>query len=47
MVHEHLGTDKIHGSVRFGIGPMNTAQQIDTAIAAVGEIASLGRRRRG
>ena len=25
MVHEHLGTDKIHGSVRFGIGPLNTA----------------------
>lgn len=47
MVHEHLGTDKIHGSVRFGIGPLNTAEQIDTAIAAVGEIAVLGRRRRG
>lgn len=47
MVHEHLGTDKIHGSVRFGIGPLNTAEQIDTAIAAVGEIATLGRRRRG
>lgn len=47
MVHEHLGTDKIHGSVRFGIGPFNTAEQIETAIAAVGEIANLGRRRRG
>ncbi len=47
MVHEHLGTDKIHGSVRFGIGPFNTAEQIGTAIAAVGEIANLGRRRRG
>ena len=45
MVHEHLGTDKIHGSVRFGIGPFNTAEQIETAIAAVGEIAELGRRR--
>ncbi len=47
MVHEHLGTDKIHGSVRFGIGPFNTVAQIETAIAAVGGIASLGRRRRG
>ena len=47
MVHEHLGTDRIHGSVRFGIGPFNTAEQIETAIAAVGEIATLGRRRRG
>jgi len=47
MVHEHLGTDKIHGSVRFGIGPFNTAEQIGTAIAAVDEIATLGRRRRG
>ncbi|MBA4377622.1 MAG: cysteine desulfurase [Gemmatimonas sp.] len=47
MVHEHLGTDRIHGSVRFGIGPFNTAEQIETVIAAVGEIASLGRRRRG
>ncbi|MDO9694218.1 MAG: aminotransferase class V-fold PLP-dependent enzyme [Candidatus Latescibacteria bacterium] len=47
MVHEHLGTDKIHGSVRFGIGPLNTVEQIDTALAAVGEIATLGRRRRG
>ncbi len=46
MVHEHLGTDKIHGSVRFGIGPLNTQEQIDTTIAAVGEIASLRRPRR-
>ncbi len=47
MVHEHLGTDKIHGSVRFGIGPFNTAEQIETVIVAVGEIATLGRSRRG
>ncbi|MBK9470915.1 MAG: aminotransferase class V-fold PLP-dependent enzyme [bacterium] len=45
MVHEHLGTDKMHGSVRFGIGPFNTAEQVATAVAAVGEIAELGRRR--
>ncbi len=39
MVHEHLGTDRIHGSVRFGIGPFNTEEQIDTAVRAVREIA--------
>ncbi|HPA91852.1 MAG: putative cysteine desulfurase [Acidobacteria bacterium ADurb.Bin051] len=41
MVHEHLGTDQIHGAVRFGIGPFNTQAHIDAAIAAVAEIASL------
>jgi cysteine desulfurase / selenocysteine lyase len=46
MVHEHLGTDKIHGTVRFGIGPLNTPEQIDTAIAAVGEIAAVRHHRR-
>lgn len=46
MVHEHLGTDRIHGSVRFGIGPFNTPEHIETAIAAVREIAALERKRR-
>jgi cysteine desulfurase family protein len=41
LVHEQLGTDKIHGSVRFGIGPFNTEEHIQAAITAVGEIASL------
>lgn len=41
MVHEHLGTDRIHGAVRFGIGPFNTEAHIDAAIAAVAEIAAL------
>ncbi|HPC82185.1 MAG TPA: aminotransferase class V-fold PLP-dependent enzyme [Thermoanaerobaculaceae bacterium] len=45
MVHEHLGTDRIHGAVRFGIGPFNTEAHIDAAIAAVAEIASLRARR--
>jgi selenocysteine lyase/cysteine desulfurase len=40
-VHEHLGTDQIHGAVRFGIGPFNTEDHIRAAIKAVGEIASL------
>lgn len=39
LVHEQLGTDKIHGAVRFGIGPFNTEAHIRTAIEAVGEIA--------
>jgi cysteine desulfurase / selenocysteine lyase len=37
-VHEQLGTDKIHGSVRFGIGPFNTEEDIAAAVNAVGEI---------
>jgi cysteine desulfurase / selenocysteine lyase len=45
MVHEHLGTDRIHGTVRFGIGPFNTEAHIDAAIAAVGEIAGMARKR--
>ena len=40
-VHEQLGTDKIHGAVRFGIGPFNTEEHIDAAIKAVGEIAAI------
>lgn len=41
MVHEHLGTDKLHGAVRFGIGPFNTEAHIDAAIAAVRDIAEM------
>jgi cysteine desulfurase / selenocysteine lyase len=44
LVHEQLGTAKIRGAVRFGIGPFNTQEQILTAIHAVGEIASLAKR---
>jgi len=40
-VHEGLGTDKIHGTVRFSIGPFNTETDIDTAITAVKEIAGI------
>jgi cysteine desulfurase/selenocysteine lyase len=39
-VHEQLGTDKIRGAVRFGIGPFNTKEHIQTAIEAVRDIAS-------
>jgi cysteine desulfurase family protein len=41
LVHEQLGTDAIHGAVRFGIGPFNTAEHIQIAIDAVREIAHL------
>lgn len=39
LVHEQLGTEKILGAVRFGIGPFNTEAEIDNAINAVGAIA--------
>jgi len=44
LVHEQLGTARIRGAVRFGIGPFNTEEQIRIAIDAVGEIASLMKR---
>ncbi|MBN1939042.1 MAG: aminotransferase class V-fold PLP-dependent enzyme [Candidatus Aminicenantes bacterium] len=44
LVHEHLGSDKLHGAVRFGIGPFNTEAHIDAAIKAVQEIASTRKR---
>jgi len=40
LVHEQLGTINIHGAVRFGIGPFNTEEHIETAINAVKEIAA-------
>jgi cysteine desulfurase family protein len=45
MVHEHLGTDALHGAVRFGIGAFNHEAHIQAAIQGVGEIAA-GRLRR-
>ncbi len=41
LVHEGLGTDKIHGSVRLSLGAFNTEQQVETAIEAVAEIAAI------
>ena len=41
MVHEHLGTDKLHGTVRFSIGVFNTEAHIDAAIGGVREIAEM------
>lgn len=42
-VHEQLGTSKIHGAVRFGIGPFNTEEHIAKAIEGVKEIAETAR----
>lgn len=43
LIHEHIGTADIHGAVRFGIGPFNTEEHIDTAIQAVKDIAQMKR----
>ena len=47
LAHEGLGTAKIEGAVRFGIGPFNTEEHITTAVAAVAEIAAFQRKKRG
>lgn len=41
LIHEQLGTTKIHGAVRFGVGPFNTVEDIETAVNAVKEIAKM------
>jgi cysteine desulfurase family protein len=43
LVHRQLGTEGIHGSVRFSIGAFNTEEHIDLAIAAVRNIAAMKR----
>ncbi len=45
LVHEQLGTAKIHGGVRFGIGPFNTEEHVRAAISAMEQIAALQRAR--
>jgi len=45
LVHEQIGTDKIHGAVRFGVGPFNTEAHIDCAVEAVREIAGQQKKR--
>jgi cysteine desulfurase family protein len=39
LVHQQIGTSQLHGAVRFSIGPFNTAAHIESAIAAMREIA--------
>ncbi|MCK4373538.1 MAG: aminotransferase class V-fold PLP-dependent enzyme [candidate division Zixibacteria bacterium] len=46
LVHEQLDLTKIHGGVRFAIGPFNTEEHIDKAIEAVTEIAERARKRK-
>ena len=43
LVHEQIGTAKIHGTVRFSLGPFTTDADIDTAIAAVEDVATIKR----
>ena len=40
LVHEHLGTDKMGGTVRMSLGPFNTEAHIDVAIRAIADIAA-------
>lgn len=39
LVHKQLGLIERHGGVRFGIGPFNTEEHIQAAIAGIEEIA--------
>jgi cysteine desulfurase/selenocysteine lyase len=47
LVHEGLGTAKVDGAVRFGVGPFNTEEEIDAAVASVREIAEFQRKKSG
>ena len=44
-VHERLGTIDIHGTVRMSLGVFNTEKDIDTAIEAIQDIASIAKKR--
>jgi cysteine desulfurase/selenocysteine lyase len=41
LLHDHLGTTQVHGAIRFSIGPFNTVDHLQSAIAAVEDIASM------
>jgi cysteine desulfurase family protein len=41
LVHDQIGTSEIHGAVRFGIGPFNTEEHIQTAVQAIKDIAEM------
>ena len=47
LVHEHLGTDKIGGSVRLSIGPFTTDTHIEKVIEAVSQIVDFQIKRTG
>ena len=40
-VHEGIGTKDMHGTCRLSVGPFNTESDIDAAIEAVKDIASI------
>ncbi len=40
LVHKRIGTAARRGTVRFSIGAFNTEEEIDTAIAALAEVAA-------
>lgn len=42
LIHEHMGTTP-RGTVRFSVGPFNTAEHIEQAIRAMEEIAAMRR----
>jgi selenocysteine lyase/cysteine desulfurase len=42
-VHERLNTTDIHGTVRLSLGPFNTEADIDAAINAIKDIATIKR----
>ena len=46
MVHEHLGTDQLHGAVRFGIGAFNTQEHVQAALHGVEEIVAMQAKRK-
>ncbi len=46
LVHEQLDLIKIHGGVRFAVGPFNTEAHIDRAIEGVTEIADRAKKKK-
>lgn len=44
-VHQQIGTDKLHGTVRLSLGPFNTEEHVNTAIEAIMDIAEMAARR--
>jgi cysteine desulfurase / selenocysteine lyase len=41
LVHRHMGTESMHGTVRFSIGPFTTHEHVEAAIEAVADIAGI------
>jgi cysteine desulfurase family protein len=45
LLHEQLGTDRIGGAVRIGIGPFNTEDHIRAAVDAIAEIVDFHKKK--